>query len=135
MKSVQTVYNSTSQTVLTTGSTLQLLGNKCTNCGCSITTNSNSFTINNSGIYRFSSDVTFTPTAAGTAVIQLYKNGIALPCAIATVTVAESTTYTEHIETILSVPVCCMLKPEFSIRITGVDGAVNNVGANVSRLN
>lgn len=134
MKSVQTIYNSTSQTVLTTGSTLQLLGNKCTNCGCSITTNSNNFIINNSGTYRFSFDVTFTPTAAGTAVIQLYKNGIALPCAISTVSVAEATTYTTHIETILNVPVCCMLKPEFSVIISGIAGTVDNIGANVLKV-
>lgn len=86
---------------------------------------------NKSGLYHLSADVTYTPTAAGVAILQLYKDGVALPCAIAQQTVAAGNVYTNHIETDLCLTTCCVNRPVITLDISGVAGTVNHtcVGA------
>ena len=93
--------------------------------------NTASIRVNRSGLYHLSADVTYTPTAAGVVITQLYKDGVALPCAIAQQTVTADTVYTDHIETDLCINTCCVNRPLITLDISGVAGTVNHtcVGA------
>lgn len=124
-KSIERCFNITEQPFLATGTTLNLLGAKATDTGVSICTNANNFSINCRGTYHISADVTAEPTGAGDLTIQLYRNGVSLPCALSTATVAAGDTYTLHTETDL------YLKPddEISLNISGVAGSATWVGA------
>lgn len=124
-KSIERCFNTTAQPFLATGTTLNLLGAKATDTGVSICTNTNNFSINCRGTYHISADVTAEPTGSGDLIIQLYRNGVSLPCAICTETVASGDIYTLHTETDL------YLKPddEISINISGVAGSVTWLGA------
>lgn len=133
-KSVQTAYNNATQAFVATGTPIAVLGNLVTNNGCSIDTGTSGFTINKSGLYRISYDVTYTPAGAGVAVIQLYNNTVAYPCATAQQTVASGSVYTDHIETIVNIPACCSVTPVITAQISGVAGAVNHVCASVTKL-
>ena len=132
-KSVQTAYNSVAQTI-TSNANIVVLGNLATDSGCSIHTQNDGFVIRNSGIYRISYDVTFTNTSAGTAILMLYKDAVALPCANAEGTVAEGSITTLHAETTICTPTCCNFNPLISARMTAPAGTIINVCANVTRI-
>lgn len=124
-KSIERTFNNTSQPFVATGTTLNLLGVKATDTGVSICSNVNNFSINCKGTYHLCADVTAEPTGAGDLTVQLYRNGVPLPCAICTETVAAGDTYTLHTETDL------YLKPddEISVNINGVAGSVTWIGS------
>lgn len=88
----------------------------------------------NYNIYRISYDVTFTNTSAGTAILMLYKDAVALPCANAEGTVAEGSITTLHAETTICIPTCCNFNPLISARMTAPAGTIINVCANVTRI-
>lgn len=129
-KSIERAFNNSSQNFIDTGTTLNLLGTLATDTGVSIKTNNNNFTINNCGTYSISADVTIEPTSAGNVILQLYKNNVALPCAISEVTVALTDIYTLHVETDL------YLKEDdvISVNISGVNGSVNWIGVTCEKL-
>lgn len=133
-KSCIRVYNNTTQTVTATSTPLILEGTPVVESGCSLTLNASSITINKSGLYHLSADVTITPTAAGTSVIQLYKDGIALPCAIAQDTAEDGNTFTAHVETDICVNACCVNRPIITLVVSGVDGTINHTCVGALRL-
>ena len=103
-------------------------------CPGSISTQTGGFRINNGGLFRVSYDVTSTPAASGAQVIQLYNGSSAMPCAIATDTVAADGIITQHIETVIRLATCCAMQPTISARISGVAGTINHVCASVVKL-
>ena len=119
-KSIERCFNATAQPFLATGTTLNLLGAKATDTGVSICTNTNNFSINCRGTYHISADVTAEPTGSGDLTIQLYRNGVSLPCAICTETVASGDIYTLPTATDLYLKT----DDEISINIRGVEGSV-----------
>lgn len=129
-KSVQRVFNNSSQEFLAIGTTLNLLGALATDTGVSIKTNINNFSFDYNGTYRISADVTLEPTTTGVATLQLYKNGVALPCAICTKTAMSDVIYTLHVETDL------YLKEDdvISVMVSGVPGSVTWLGATCEKL-
>lgn len=133
-KSCVRSYNNASQAFTEEPTTLTLEGTPVVATGCSLKLNPASITVNNSGLYHISADVTFIPDAAGTAVVQLYKDGAPLPCAISETTVDANSTYTTHIETDLCIKTCCAVQPVFSIQISGVSGTVSHICAGAVRL-
>lgn len=133
-KSAQTAYNNAAQAYTADGLTVNVLGNLATNTGVSITTNTGGFRINNGGLYRISYDVTSTPGAAGAQVLQVYNGAVAMPCAIATDTVAADGIITQHVETVVRLATCCAVQPVISARISGVAGTINHVCASVVKL-
>lgn len=133
-KSCIRVYNSVPQTVTDAAQTLVLEGTPVVDTGCSLTLNTSGITINKSGLYHLSADVVFTPTAAGTSTIQLYKDGVALPCAIAQDTAEASNTFTAHVETDICVNTCCVNQPVISLVATGVAGTVNSLCVGALKL-
>lgn len=134
-KSCVRTYNNAPQLfVADPATTLTLQGDVVVDSGCSLKLNSANVQILKSGLYHISADVTYTPDAAGEAIVQLYKDGVALPCAISTETVAAATIYTTHVETDLLVSVCCVNQPSISVRIGGVAGTVDHICAGVLKL-
>lgn len=134
-KSIVRVYNDAPQAFLADPvTTLALEGTPVADCGCSLRLNAASIQAVKSGLYHFSADVTFTATTAGDAVVQLYKDGVALPCAISTQTVVAGSVYTAHVETDLVINTCCISCPAISLRIGGVEGTVNHVCAGALKL-
>ena len=133
-KSAQAVYNNAEQAYVAAGTNINILGNMITDTGVSISTQTGGFRINNGGLFRVSYDVTSTPAAAGAQVIQLYNGSSAMPCAIATDTVAADGVITQHIETVIRLATCCAMQPTISARISGVAGTINHVCASVVKL-
>lgn len=133
-KSAQAAYNNAEQAYVAAGTNINVLGNLITDTGVSISTQTGGFRINNGGLFRVSYDVTSTPAAAGAQVIQLYNGSSAMPCAIATDTVAADGVITQHIETVIRLATCCAMQPVISARISGVAGTINHVCASVVKL-
>lgn len=133
-KSAQAAYNNAEQTYVAAGTNINVLGNLITDTGVSISAQTGGFRINNGGLFRVSYDVTSTPAAAGAQVIQLYNGSSAMPCAIATDTVAADGIITQHIETVIRLATCCAMQPTISARISGVAGTINHVCASVVKL-
>lgn len=130
-KSCIRVYNNAPQTVTDAAQVLNLEGTPVVDSGCSLTLNTAGITVNKSGLYHFSADVTMAPTAAGTSTIQLYKDGVALPCAIAQDTAETGNTFTTHVETDLCINTCCVNHPVITLVASGVAGTITHtcVGA------
>lgn len=133
-KSAQNAYNNASQEFATTGTPVAVLGVLNTDTGCSIDTVAGGFQINSSGLYRVSYDVTFTPSAAGVAVLQGFKDTATLPCLNTQETVAAGSVYTLHGETTIYIQVCCNGNPTISATIGGVAGTISHVCASVVKL-
>ena len=133
-KSAQAAYNNAEQTYVAAGTNINVLGSLITDTGVSISAQTGGFRINNGGLFRVSYDVTSTPAAAGAQVIQLYNGSSAMPCAIATDTVAADGVITQHIETVIRLATCCAMQPVISARISGVAGTINHVCASVVKL-
>lgn len=133
-KSAQAAYNNAAQAYVADGTNVSVLGNLITDTGVSITTQTGGFRINNGGLFRVSYDVTSTPAAAGAQILQLYNGSTAMPCAIATDTVAADGIITQHVETVIRLATCCAIQPTISARISGVAGTINHVCASVVKL-
>lgn len=133
-KSCIRVYNNTAQAFTAALTPLNLEGTPVVNSGCSLTLNTASIRVNKSGLYHLSADITYTPTAAGVVILQLYKDGVALPCAIAQQTVAAGDVYTSHIETDLCLTTCCVNHPLITLDISGVAGTVNHTCVGMVKL-
>lgn len=89
-------------------------------------------TIQESGYYDVDTNFTFTATAAGTIVISLYKDGVLIPGATATVTVAAGSAYSMSIPAI--VRNTCNCESTITARIIGVAGVINNAAIAVERI-
>lgn len=134
-KSCVRIRNSSSQTLSAiTPTTLVLQGTTVTDSGCSLTLNGSGITVNKSGLYHFAADVTVNPTAAGTAVIQLFKDGVALPCAVSITTATTGTIFTTHVETDLCLNACCASNPVITLVASGVAGTVTNLCVGALKL-
>lgn len=123
-KSCVRAYNNAIQPFTAANTQLTINGTPVVNTGCSLTLNPANISVNKTGLYRFSADVTYTATDAGIVTIQFYQNGVALPCAISQETVAAGSTYTNHIETDLGLRTCCVNNSAITLFIGGVAGNV-----------
>ena len=99
VRSCSTTYTNSNQTVAEAVTTLSILGGEVTSTGKCINAQASGFNVKASGLYRIGFDVTLNPTAAGTAVIQMTKDGVAMPEAVATVTTVANALITVHVET------------------------------------
>lgn len=133
--SAQCAYNNAIQAIVSDGTTLEILGTKVCDTGCSISTEETGFRIRRSGVYRISIDVNFTAGAtAGTVQLQLY-NGIApLPCSNASTRVAADGDETLHVETVLALNSCCGNVPYISAQVGGLAGTVTHLCANAVKI-
>lgn len=131
----QAVYNNAIQPYVATGTALNILGTKATSAGCCVETTTGGFVVRDSGLYRFSFDITSIPTAAGVQIVQLFKDNIPLPCAITTDNVlATDGTITQHVEAVLMVGTCCNIRPAITLQISGVTGSVTHLAGSAIKL-
>lgn len=120
-KSALCNYNNTSQTLnpsLAGGATI-VLGNTGTDTGCSIAATNSGAQVLCSGLYQIQADVTFTLVAApGVTTFQIYKDGVALPCAQASISALADDTESVSFGTVLCVNTCSASQPTFTIVAT-----------------
>ena len=134
-KSAQVALNTTAQPVVAAGTGVTVLGNLLTDTGCSIDTIGSGFRFCASGLYRIRYSITVTPTDAGTLTVQLFKDGVALPCTLVQDTVAAESVYTVTVEApALVLSTCCNINPTISAVVGGVNGTVNYVCASAVKL-
>lgn len=133
-KSAVRAYNNAVQPFTAANTQLTITGTPVVETGCSLTLNPTNIKVNKTGLYHFEADVTYTATAAGIVTIQLYQNGVALPCAISQQTVAAGSTYTNHIETDLVINVCCVNNTSITLFIGGTTGNVTHTCAGSFKL-
>jgi len=127
-KSCQRFYNNTPQ-ALAAGQELQLAiaGAKVVDSGISIETDPLNYTVVKTGLYHFTGDVVINVATAGDVELQMYMDGVALPCTYRRVTVPSG--YREiHTETDLELTACCCdINRNFTFRLTSIDTAVGTV--------
>ena len=129
-KSAIYVANTTSNAVaaggtIPLGNVIRRYGNNCRLSGTQID-------IEGAGYYEVRGTVTLTGTAAGTCVITLYKDGVAVPGASASLTVAADTVYTVPISGIVR-NMCCN-SSALTLIIGETAATINNVGVEVVKL-
>lgn len=133
-KSCVRSYTNTPQTITADPTTITIEGSPVVQSGTSLSLNPSSISVLTSGLYHFSADVTFTPDDAGTFIVGLYKDGLALPCAVSQTTVASGEAITTHIETDLVLSSCCAVQPEITVVASGVAGTINHTCTGGLRL-
>ena len=89
-------------------------------------------TVCEAGYYDVDANFTFTATAAGDVIIALYKDGVRIPGAIVTETVAAAGSYSMSISAIIRNT--CNCESTITARIIGVAGVINNAAIAVERI-
>ncbi len=111
-------------TVLNVGSVVRRYGN---NIGIS----GGNITVMGVGYYNLDVMVNLEGGAAGTAVVTIYKNGVAIPGASAQRTVAADTIYNLTIPTTIREVCCC--QDVITIEVSGVATTVLDVTVRVDK--
>lgn len=99
-------------------------------CNCGIA--GGNVTLTGSGYYNMDADFTFTAGGAGTAVISLYKDGVAIPGATASFTTVANSIYQVSIPAI--VRQVCNCETTITAVMTGVAGTINNASIAVEKI-
>lgn len=129
-KSALYLANTLSQT-LTVGDNISF-GNIVRRFGNNINMSGGNVSLQGAGYYDIDTAFTFTAGAAGTAVIALYKDGTAIPGAIASFTTAADSVYTVSIPAL--VRTFCCTQSNITAVLTGVAGTVNNSAVKVVKV-
>ena len=104
--------------------------------------NSTSVSLQHSGIYHITANITFTAPVAGLVIFQLTENGLAIPSALAqeTITTATTEVKTTTIDFYVLVDTTCVLGntttliKNIGITNTGVASTISNVVLNVEKV-
>jgi len=126
-------YNAAAQAFSATGTTLQLIGTKTVDVGCAADVNGSAVTLNKSGVYHITFDVTYT-AAAGDVDLTIYINGIP-SAATVTQTAEASTVYTLHIETDVQQMCVCAGRDNVTLQISGAAGSVSYLTGSAIKVN
>lgn len=129
MKSLLYANNQNAQTVVAAGTAVNF-GNVVRKYGCDINMSGGNPVIG-PGYYSTDVNITFLAGATGTETFQIYKNGVAVPGAEATITTADETTYSVTIPCIIRN--CCPCGATITVVASGVAGTVTNASAKVER--
>lgn len=129
-KSVLYAANTTAQTTVATGTTIDF-GRIIRRYGSNINVSGGNVITMGVGYYDFDANVTFIASGAGTATIQLYKDGIAIPGASASFTTESATRYAVSIPFITKDRCCC--ESTITASISGVAGSVINASVTVTK--
>ncbi len=106
-KSCQRYYNNNPQSfVAGQVLNLQIAGNRVVDTGVSIETQGQSMTTLKTGLYHISADVVISVTAASTGTLQVYMDGVPLPCTLRDLTLVAGANPV-HVETDLPIEGCC----------------------------
>ena len=91
----------------------------------------NNITINGEGYYPIDANVTFQAGANGTAVLQVYENGVAIPGATASIQTAANTVYSLEVPTVVRIR-CCEEKV-ITAAITGIGTTTTNAAIRIEK--
>lgn len=128
-KSLIYVANNTSQAIavgqnINFGSIVRRYGSNCMLSGGNVA-------VEGQGYYDIDANVSFQAGAAGTATFTMYADGVAIPGAVATMTVASGSTYSVSIPAIIRT-FCCNAS-FITVAVTGVAGTVTNAAMAVRK--
>lgn len=128
-KSVLYASNTSNQT-LTVGDVINF-GSIVRKYGCNCNLSGGNVIVSGTGYYNIDTIFTLTASAAGTAVITLFKDGVAIPGGVATFTMAEGDLCAVSIPTMIRQNCCC----DATIRavLTGVAVTMNNAAIIVEK--
>lgn len=135
-KSCQRFYNNNAQAFTAdTALQLQIAGAKVVDSGISIETQPLSYTTLKTGLYHIVADVTANSAAVGAATLQIYMDGVPLPCTLRSVTLVIGNTEI-HTETDLQLTGCCCdVEHNFTfVLIPTVAGTVTQACTGVLKL-
>lgn len=122
---IMTVNNST-QNVQANG--IISLGNVARMFGCNLRLNGDSVNAKGEGYYQFTANVVLAPAAEGAVTVTLYDNGVQIPGAFATTTVAAANdVVTLNVPTAIRVKCgCCEGEHNITCRVS-VESSVTNI--------
>lgn len=107
-KSCARYYNNTAQPLSADSTTtLTLAGARAVLSGEAVGVQPQSFDTTKIGLYHLAADAVISATAAGKVTLVWTMDGVALPCTVKTVTVAEGVNTEIHTETDLQLSACC----------------------------
>lgn len=104
-------------TLSTATGTVIPLGTTVRRFGCNAVLSGNGVLLNGQGYFNVDASVTFTPTAAGTYTVTLFKDGVAVPGATQTITAAAAGTVPVNIPAIVR-DQCCDSTSTLTIVVT-----------------
>lgn len=130
-KSVLYAANTNPQTVVAAGSVINF-GSIIRRYGCNCNLSGSNATVEGTGYYAVDTNVTFTGAAASTVVVQLYKDGVAIPGAVATSSIAANGIGSVTIPTIVRER--CCVESTITAMISGLAGTVTNASIRVIKL-
>lgn len=123
--------NTNPQTVVATGSVVNF-GSIIRRYGCNCSVSGGNATVEGLGYYAVDANVTFSGTAASTVVVQLYKDGVVIPGAVATVIIGANGIGSVAIPTIVRER--CCVESTITANISGLAGTVTNAAIRVIKL-
>lgn len=130
-KSILYASNTISQATTATGTTLNF-GTAVRRYGCNVGMSGGNIIVSGSGYYDVDVSLMFTAGGAGTAQVQVLKDGTAITGATATVTTADATSYAISVPCVVRNTCCC--ESTISVVVSGVAGTVTNSSAVVEKL-
>ena len=101
--------------------------------GCNADIVGGNITLNGSGYYEVSAQITLTGTTAGNTTIELLKDGVAIPGAETELTLAVGVVDTIGINTIVR-QMCFDGASTLTFVLTGTAATVNNISTVVTKL-
>lgn len=128
-KSILYAANINDQAFVAAGTIINF-GNIIRRYGCNLNLSGGNAIINGTGYYDVDVNLTFT-AAAGTVSIQIYKDGVAVPGAEATITTAATTNYSVTIPAIIKENCCC--ESTITVVISGAAGTLSNATIKVEK--
>lgn len=124
-------------TLSTATGTVIPLGTTIRRFGCNAVLSGNGVLLNGQGYFNVDASVTFTPTAAGTYTVTLFKDGVAVPGATQTITAAAAGTVPVNIPAIVRNQ-CCDSTSTLTLVVTSATGAatvtIDNTAVVVTKL-
>lgn len=129
-KSILYAVNSNTQATSATGSVVNF-GSVVRRYGCNLKLSDGNAVINGAGYYDIDTNFTITPLSTGTLTISLFKNGVAIPGAVATLSTTGST-IAVSIPAIVRETCCC--EEPITVLFSGVATNVTNATIAVTKL-
>lgn len=130
-KSVIYAGNNATQITTVAGSVVAF-NNVVRRYGCNLGLSGGNVTLQGQGYYDVDVNITFTGISAGTLTVQVYKDGVAIPYANASVTTGADTINNLNIPCIVRECGCCDCST-ITVVAGGVDVNITNAGIVVSK--
>ena len=133
-KSAIYIANTSTQNIVVDGDIN--LGTVYRRFGCNLTLSGNALRVAGEGYYDIDASFVATPTAAGTITVTMLKDGIAVPGAVASATVAAE-------DTLVNLSLNCLIRENcaccddisnLTFKLTGTAATISNVAIVAEKL-